>query len=44
MKKVEDSFHTFVQKRIVDTAEYRKKKGLRVIENNDEVSVQKVIS
>ena len=30
MKKVEDNFHKFVEKRIIDTAELRKKRGLRV--------------
>lgn len=30
MKKVEDTFHKFVEKRIIDTAELRRKRGLRV--------------
>jgi hypothetical protein len=30
IKTIESNFHTFVEKRIVDTAEYRKSKGLRV--------------
>jgi hypothetical protein len=30
MKKIEDNFHKFVEKRIIDTAELRRKKGLRV--------------
>jgi hypothetical protein len=30
MKKIEDNFHKFVEKRIIDTAEMRKKRGLRV--------------
>jgi len=29
---VEDNFHKFVNKRIVDTAELRKKRGLRIRE------------
>lgn len=29
MKSIENNFHTFVEKRIVDTAEYRRSKGLR---------------
>jgi hypothetical protein len=32
MKKIEDNFHKFVEKRILDTAEYRKKRGLKVVE------------
>jgi hypothetical protein len=32
IKKVEDSFHKFVEKRIMDTAEFRKGRGLRVEE------------
>jgi hypothetical protein len=30
MKKIEDSFHKFVEKRIIDTAELRRKRGLKV--------------
>jgi hypothetical protein len=30
MKKIEDNFHKFVEKRIMDTAELRRKRGLRV--------------
>ena len=30
IKKIEDNFHKFVEKRIMDTAEMRKKRGLRV--------------
>lgn len=30
MKKIEDNFHKFVEKRIIDTAELRRKRGLRV--------------
>ena len=30
--KVEEDFHSYVEKRIMDTAEMRKKKGLRVRE------------
>ena len=35
IKKVEDNFHKFVQKRILDTAELRRKKGLRVGSENE---------
>jgi hypothetical protein len=30
MLKIEDNFHKFVEKRIIDTAELRRKRGLRV--------------
>lgn len=30
MKKIEDNFHKFVEKRIIDTAEMRRQRGLRV--------------
>jgi hypothetical protein len=30
IKKIEDNFHKFVEKRIIDTAELRRKRGLRV--------------
>jgi hypothetical protein len=30
IKKVEDNFHKFVEKRIIDTAEMRRARGLRV--------------
>jgi hypothetical protein len=30
MKKIEDNFHKFVEKRIIDTAEMRKSRGLRI--------------
>lgn len=30
IKKIENNFHKFVEKRIMDTAELRKKRGLRV--------------
>ena len=32
IKKVEDNFHKFVEKRIVDTHELRKSRGLKVVE------------
>jgi hypothetical protein len=32
MKKVENSFHKYVEKRVLDTAELRRKRGLRVVE------------
>ena len=32
IKRVEDNFHKFVEKRIIDTAELRKKRGLKVVE------------
>lgn len=32
MKKIENNFHKFVEKRIIDTAELRRKRGLKVIE------------
>jgi hypothetical protein len=32
IKTVESSFHNYVEKRVVDTAELRRKRGLRVIE------------
>lgn len=31
IKTIEENFHKFVEKRIVDTAEMRKKRGLRVV-------------
>ncbi len=30
IKKIEDNFHKFVEKRIIDTAELRRERGLRV--------------
>ena len=33
IKKIEDTFHTYVEKRILTTAELRKKHGLRVVED-----------
>jgi hypothetical protein len=35
MKTIENNFHKFVEKRIIDTAELRRKRGLRVGESND---------
>lgn len=32
IKKVEDNFHKYVEKRVLDTAEFRKKRGLRVVD------------
>lgn len=34
IKKIEDNFHKFVEKRIIDTAELRRKRGLRVGSEN----------
>ena len=30
IKKIENNFHKFVEKRIIDTAELRRQRGLRV--------------
>eukprot|EP00347_Sterkiella_histriomuscorum_P009048 403342726 len=38
IKTIEQNFHKFVEKRIVDTAEYRKKRGLRVISRENSIS------
>ena len=35
MKKIEDNFHKFVEKRIIDTAEMRKSRGLRIVQTNN---------
>jgi len=31
IKKIEDNFHKFIEKRIIDTAEMRKTRGLRIV-------------
>jgi hypothetical protein len=35
IKKIEDNFHKFIEKRIIDTAELRQKRGLRVRSRDD---------
>jgi hypothetical protein len=33
IKKIENNFHKFVEKRIIDTADLRRKRGLKVADD-----------